>query len=157
MSSAARLLEHLHHFRRHSGDSAPEERPEGAIRVRRALFGPVDHDENRRFVERELARNRREASDRWNYDFERDAPREGRYVWEPLHVKRRLNADDDCNKSDENKCDTEESSPNDAGKPDAETATAAAAPTTATIPSTTSSLSRASSRTQCQRKITGEN
>ncbi|CAB4067430.1 unnamed protein product [Lepeophtheirus salmonis] len=53
-----------------------------SLRVKRALFGPVDHEENVRFVQRELARNREEASQRWNYDFSRDVPLPGRYEWE---------------------------------------------------------------------------
>lgn len=54
-------------------------------RVRRALFGPVDHDENLRFVKQELERGQKEAAKRWNYDFVNDRPvndPEQRYVWE---------------------------------------------------------------------------
>jgi len=54
-------------------------------RVRRALFGPVDHAENLRFVQQELARGQKEAERRWNYDFVNDRPvndPERRYVWE---------------------------------------------------------------------------
>ena len=43
-------------------------------RVRRALFGPVDHAENLRFVQQELARGQKEAERRWNYDFVNDRP-----------------------------------------------------------------------------------
>ena len=54
-------------------------------RVRRALFGPVDHAENLRFVKQELERGQREAEKRWNYDFVNDRPvndPDRRYVWE---------------------------------------------------------------------------
>ena len=43
-------------------------------RVRRALFGPVDHAENLRFVQQELARGQKEAERRWNYDFVNHRP-----------------------------------------------------------------------------------
>lgn len=54
-------------------------------RVRRALFGPVDHAENLRFVQQELARGQKEAEKRWNYDFVNDRPvndPDSRYIWE---------------------------------------------------------------------------
>ena len=56
-------------------------------RVRRALFGPVDHAENLRFVKQELERSQREAEKRWNYDFVNDRPVndiDRRYVWESM-------------------------------------------------------------------------
>lgn len=56
-------------------------------RVRRALFGPVDHAENLRFVKQELERGQREAEKRWNYDFVNDRPvnnPDRRYVWESM-------------------------------------------------------------------------
>lgn len=56
-------------------------------RVRRALFGPVDHEENLRFVKQELERGQREAEKRWNYDFVNDRPvndPDRRYVWESM-------------------------------------------------------------------------
>eukprot|EP00096_Caligus_rogercresseyi_P002854 TRINITY_DN1517_c0_g1_i1.p1 TRINITY_DN1517_c0_g1~~TRINITY_DN1517_c0_g1_i1.p1 ORF type:complete len:188 (-),score=68.31 TRINITY_DN1517_c0_g1_i1:301-864(-) len=64
-------------------------------RVKRALFGPVDHEENLRFVQRELARNREEARIKWNYDFSRDVPLPGRYQWEEprLNSSRQSNCD----------------------------------------------------------------
>ena len=58
-------------------------------RVRRALFGPVDHDENLRFVKQELERGQKEAEKRWNYDFVNDRPvnnPEQRYVWESMRT-----------------------------------------------------------------------
>jgi hypothetical protein len=56
-------------------------------RVRRALFGPVNHEENLRFVQQELARGQKEAERRWNYDFVNDRPvndPDRRYVWESM-------------------------------------------------------------------------
>ena len=61
-------------------------------RVRRALFGPVDHAENLRFVQQELARGQREAEKRWNYDFVNDRPVNDpnrRYVWESMESQSR--------------------------------------------------------------------
>lgn len=85
------VLDQLHLLRNRtssSSSSSSEDRGAGSrppvpesSRVKRALFGPVDHDENLRFVQRELARNRREAERRWNYDFQNDRPKEGRYEW----------------------------------------------------------------------------
>ena len=65
--------------RRSESRSPPD--PERS-RIKRALFGPVDHDANRRFVEEELAKSQREMSTRYNYDFSNDRPLEGRWKWE---------------------------------------------------------------------------
>ncbi|XP_077166214.1 cyclin-dependent kinase inhibitor 1B [Paroedura picta] len=47
----------------------------------RSLFGPVDHDE----LARELQRHRRDLADasrrKWNFDFQRHQPLDGRYEW----------------------------------------------------------------------------
>lgn len=50
-------------------------------KVARVLFGPPDHEENMRFVRRELAKGQREASERWNFDFVNEKPIPGRYEW----------------------------------------------------------------------------
>ena len=63
--------------------SAPAD-PETS-RVKRALFGPVDHDENLRFVKRELQKNLAEQSKKYNFDFESGRPLKvegGRWEWE---------------------------------------------------------------------------
>ena len=87
---SARLLDQLQMFRRRGRDEGegPPPAPADPARssVRRALFGPVDHEENKRFVQEQLQQSLRRASDKWNYDFERDRPREGRFVWEPAAV-----------------------------------------------------------------------
>lgn len=55
-------------------------------RVRRDLFGPVDHEETRKFVEQELASQQLRDTDRWGYDFLRDMPKIGhsKYTWERI-------------------------------------------------------------------------
>ena len=58
-----------------------------ASRCKRALFGPPDHEANRRFVEQELARGQREMSDRYNFDFVTEQPLEGRWQWLPLNSR----------------------------------------------------------------------
>ena len=53
--------------------------------MKRALFGPVDHDENLRFVKRELQKNLAEQSKKYNFDFESGRPLKvegGRWEWE---------------------------------------------------------------------------
>ena len=53
-------------------------------RVARVLFDPPDHEANLRFVKRELEKAKREAEDRWNFDFENEKPIEGgRFEWVP--------------------------------------------------------------------------
>lgn len=49
--------------------------------VRRALFGPIDHEENRKFVKCELAKIEDEQRREWNFDFKNELPLEGRYQW----------------------------------------------------------------------------
>ncbi|XP_064102842.1 cyclin-dependent kinase inhibitor 1B-like [Macrobrachium nipponense] len=52
--------------------------------VRRNLFGPIDHEENLKFVQDELAKIAQCDRQKWNYDFETDRPLEGRFHWEPV-------------------------------------------------------------------------
>lgn len=66
-------------------------RPDGpaVARVRRVLFGPVDHEDTRRFVDRELALQQERDSERWGFDFmlERErtsGPGTKRYVWQKV-------------------------------------------------------------------------
>ncbi|XP_007892745.1 cyclin-dependent kinase inhibitor 1Bb [Callorhinchus milii] len=53
----------------------------------RSLFGPVDHDE----LSRDLQKKRNESHEqdrlRWNFDFERDKPLDGNYKWEAVDFK----------------------------------------------------------------------
>lgn len=55
-----------------------------AARVRRDLFGPVNHEETRKFVEAELLNQQKIDSDRWGFDFLRDIPKTNhhKYSWE---------------------------------------------------------------------------
>lgn len=52
-----------------------------SLSVRRCLFGPVDHDAVRRDLQREMKTMSEENTRRWNFDFERECPLEGRYLW----------------------------------------------------------------------------
>lgn len=52
--------------------------------VRRNLFGCTDREENRRFVERELARQLELDNQRWGFDFANEKPLPGtqRFAWQ---------------------------------------------------------------------------
>ena len=67
-----------------SDDESPPQASAGANRVKRALFGPTDHEENLRFVKNELKKARSEASSRWNFDFDSGRPLTGQYDWEEV-------------------------------------------------------------------------
>ena len=67
-----------------SDDESPPSANTGANRVKRALFGPTDHEENLRFVKNELKKARSEASSRWNFDFDSGRPLTGQYDWEEV-------------------------------------------------------------------------
>jgi len=67
-----------------SDDESPPSANAGANRVKRALFGPTDHEENLRFVKNELKKARSEASSRWNFDFDSGRPLTGQYDWEEV-------------------------------------------------------------------------
>lgn len=49
--------------------------------ARRALFGPIDHQENARVLTELSDRLNEQASIRWNFDFLNGAPLTGRYEW----------------------------------------------------------------------------
>lgn len=80
-------------FRLHSGfrgrsssssddESPPHPPPSNPNRVKRALFGPTDHEENLRFVRKEMKKAKNEAASKWNFDFDAGTPMKGRYSWE---------------------------------------------------------------------------
>ena len=73
-------------FRRASNSSSSEDElpPPNTNRVKRALFGPTDHEENLRFVQNELKKHRSEASSRWNFDFDAGKPMSGPFDWEEV-------------------------------------------------------------------------
>ena len=83
--SGLRLL-HPGGFRRASNSSSSEDElpPPNTNRVKRALFGPTDHEENLRFVQNELKKHRSEASNRWNFDFDAGKPMSGPFDWEEV-------------------------------------------------------------------------
>ncbi|XP_063852511.1 mucin-2-like [Scylla paramamosain] len=55
--------------------------------VRKNLFGPIDHEENLKFVQEELSKISQADCKRWNFDFQAEKPKEGRYNWEPVSGK----------------------------------------------------------------------
>ena len=48
----------------------------------RCLFGPVDHEEVRRTLRRELRVLTERNREKWNFDFQQERPLPGRYSWE---------------------------------------------------------------------------
>jgi len=79
-------------FRLHSGfrrsssssdeESPPHPPPANPHRVKRALFGPTDHEENLRFVRKEMKKAKNDAASKWNFDFDAGSPMKGRFSWE---------------------------------------------------------------------------
>jgi len=71
---------------RGSSSSSEEEinqPPPNPHRVKRALFGPTDHEENLRFVRKEMKKAKQDAQRKWDFDFEQEKPIPGgRFVWE---------------------------------------------------------------------------
>ncbi|XP_040183527.1 cyclin-dependent kinase inhibitor 1B-like [Rana temporaria] len=55
--------------------------------VCRSLFGPIDHDELRSELKRQLKEIQASDCQRWNFDFEAGAPLKGTLCWEPLESK----------------------------------------------------------------------
>ena len=56
-------------------------RPLPTGRVCRSLFGPVDHEETNRVLQREVSRIKEDYKKKYNYDFETDTPLPGVYEW----------------------------------------------------------------------------
>jgi len=56
-------------------------RPLPSGRVCRSLFGPVDHEETNRVLQREVARYKEEYKRKYNFDFDTDTPLPGLYDW----------------------------------------------------------------------------
>ncbi|XP_069013000.1 cyclin-dependent kinase inhibitor 1D [Embiotoca jacksoni] len=68
---------------RHRGPEA-----DGGNRLRRNLFGPVDHQQLQQDFQRLLRMSAEAANKRWNFDFQSDAPGEGADVeWEELRCQ----------------------------------------------------------------------
>lgn len=55
-----------------------------SLGVRRCLFGPVDHTEVRADLRREMKTIAEDGIRRWNFDFERETPLKGKYLWQKL-------------------------------------------------------------------------
>uniref|UniRef100_A0A8C5Q7J6 Cyclin-dependent kinase inhibitor domain-containing protein n=1 Tax=Leptobrachium leishanense TaxID=445787 RepID=A0A8C5Q7J6_9ANUR len=53
----------------------------------RSLFGPIDHDELRSELKRQLKEIQSSDCQRWNFDFETGTPLKGIFSWEPLESK----------------------------------------------------------------------
>jgi hypothetical protein len=72
-------------------------RPDGeaVARVRRALFGPVDHEDTRRFVDEQLALQQAQDAERWGFDFVLERERNSgsgtkRFVWEKVTPEEKI-------------------------------------------------------------------
>lgn len=71
-----------------SMSALPRLAPSSAGRgVCRSLFGPIDHDELRSELKRQLKEIQASDCQRWNFDFEAGAPLKGTFCWEPLESK----------------------------------------------------------------------
>ncbi|KAG8542543.1 hypothetical protein GDO81_026531 [Engystomops pustulosus] len=55
--------------------------------VCRSLFGPIDHDELRSELKRQLKEIQASDCQRWNFDFEAGTPLKGTFCWEPLESR----------------------------------------------------------------------
>ncbi|XP_025036705.1 cyclin-dependent kinase inhibitor 1-like isoform X1 [Pelodiscus sinensis] len=61
-----------------------EWRPAKSTRVRRNLFGPVDHEQLQQDFQHMLHSSMEGAQQKWNFDFLRDMPAKGLLQWEEL-------------------------------------------------------------------------
>jgi len=72
-------------YRRSSSSSEEDinQPPPNPHRVKRALFGPTDHEENLRFVRKEMKKAKQDAQRKWDFNFDEEKPIQGgRFVWE---------------------------------------------------------------------------
>lgn len=73
----------------HRPEPASRIRNPGITRVRRSLFGPINHADTQRFLEEELAKESRNSADKWQFNFAvgkpLEAAKEVRFVWEPVN------------------------------------------------------------------------
>ncbi|XP_013782117.1 uncharacterized protein LOC106466378 [Limulus polyphemus] len=82
------------------------------LKARRALFGPIDHEENLKFVREEFSNIQDNDKERWNFDFNTETPMLGRYVWTRIEDTREVHPSyelkwlKDCDKSREVDCVT---------------------------------------------------
>lgn len=80
----------LGHFLSKTG---PQFKPE-TRKVKRSLFGPIDHVSSQKFLEEELERIRTTQSEKWNFDFQHEVPlsQRGGFQWKsvaPIKIKPR--------------------------------------------------------------------
>lgn len=57
--------------------------------VSRQLFGPIDHEATRKFLESEFKKEQRFASDVWDFDFDKGEPKQTagrRYEWKKVAI-----------------------------------------------------------------------
>lgn len=61
-------------------------------KVKRALFGPVDHAETQKFLEEELEKISVTQSETWNFDFIREKTLDpnGRFIWRPATPQKNI-------------------------------------------------------------------
>ncbi|XP_076311386.1 cyclin-dependent kinase inhibitor dacapo isoform X1 [Tachypleus tridentatus] len=77
------------------------------LKARRALFGPIDHEENLKFVREEFSNIQDNDKERWNFDFNTETPMLGRYVWTRIEDTREVHPSyelkwlKNCDKSEE--------------------------------------------------------
>lgn len=57
-----------------------------SLSVRRCLFGPVDHEVVRNDLRREMKSQTDSSSRKWNFDFEKNTPLEGRFLWSKMNT-----------------------------------------------------------------------
>jgi len=70
-------------MRRMIGRSRSDPGNPAVARVRRDLFGPVNHEDAQTFVEKELANMHSRESERWGFDFVNETPLQNeRFQWE---------------------------------------------------------------------------
>jgi len=51
---------------------------------RRCLFGPMDQEANRRFINEEMEDIYKAQEKKWNFDFRLERPLPGRFLWQPV-------------------------------------------------------------------------
>ena len=56
--------------------------------IRKELFGPTNHDENRKLLQQELNQISNQDMVKWNFNFKDDKPIEGRFDWEEISTRK---------------------------------------------------------------------
>ncbi|XP_014663915.1 PREDICTED: cyclin-dependent kinase inhibitor 1-like [Priapulus caudatus] len=57
------------------------------VSVRRMLFGPVNHEETKKGLQKEMAKICDADRQRWNFDFARETPLPGSFAWERVPLQ----------------------------------------------------------------------